>query len=630
MSSMKKNVLAVALVAGLGLAGGAAAYNYGTLIPGNAGYNDVAESSASADLIAAEPVAYQEINVLDSYSYTMAQDIVWDFNPPDNAINYTQGFTARLRLADGALFDTRYTPTVYNSACATPGTPDTAYAGQDIFLDPTLTCTWDVAFDNYYEGGKVISIRITPKQGITNPQNPSSGLLLRYHNAHLWSLDEFYAGPINNIVHGEFWFINPSNDAPFSGSVQTKDILRKVSGVEACANSSGAETNKYIDVADSWLERQKPKTRFSFDGRLGSANDADGGTWDSPSDYNSQVIDLGNVTIDANPQGSTFEFDAGDEFHTVLTGDSGGWLAFENGPGVYNDDVYLVDGTCSSGSLVAQGQISGNTVFFDYDADDAGLVGEDGVSLTVCGFVDTDTLINDQPIHVTTTFSRYPHADQVFDGAACNLLPLRYNGSTMEVFTINAASNAATQRSLLRLTNRSQTAGWVRLQGIDDGGHEAAQQVSFYLEAGASLWVNSTQLENGGGPASQTGAWGAPSTGDKWRAVVTAEFPGLVASSFIRSVQNNVLSNITDSDTRGEQYMRDGIEGTLASLPGTRPSDVAQESTPDFRGNNQENGNPGGPNGTNGTGTGGTTNECGNPGMDNPPNVPGCYGNSVP
>ena len=30
MSSMKKNILAVALVAGLGMAGAAAAYNYGT------------------------------------------------------------------------------------------------------------------------------------------------------------------------------------------------------------------------------------------------------------------------------------------------------------------------------------------------------------------------------------------------------------------------------------------------------------------------------------------------------------------------------------------------------------------------------------------------------------------------
>ena len=36
MSSMKKNVLAVALVAGLGLAGGAAAYNYGTAAFGTA------------------------------------------------------------------------------------------------------------------------------------------------------------------------------------------------------------------------------------------------------------------------------------------------------------------------------------------------------------------------------------------------------------------------------------------------------------------------------------------------------------------------------------------------------------------------------------------------------------------
>ena len=36
MSSMKKNILAVALVAGLGLAGAAAAYNYGTSLADDA------------------------------------------------------------------------------------------------------------------------------------------------------------------------------------------------------------------------------------------------------------------------------------------------------------------------------------------------------------------------------------------------------------------------------------------------------------------------------------------------------------------------------------------------------------------------------------------------------------------
>ena len=40
----------------------------------------------------------------------------------------------------------------------------------------------------------------------------------------------------------------------------------------------------------------------------------------------------------------------------------------------------------------------------------------------------------------------------------------------------------------------------------------------------------------------------------KWRAVVTAEFPGLVATSLVNSACRASWSNITDSDTRGEQF----------------------------------------------------------------------------
>ena len=81
MSSMKKNVLAVALVAGLGLAGAAAAYNYGT---------DPARSTP-------ENVAYQMLFAA-SYNYTMTEAIVFDIDPGDNAVNFTQGFTVRVKL----------------------------------------------------------------------------------------------------------------------------------------------------------------------------------------------------------------------------------------------------------------------------------------------------------------------------------------------------------------------------------------------------------------------------------------------------------------------------------------------------------------------------------------------------
>ena len=651
MSSMKKNALAAALVAGLGMAGAAAAYNYGTLKdPANCGYTDCtqpggspsSEATASADLLTAEPVAYQNITISSGYDYTMREQLVWDINPADNAVNFTNGFTARLTINDGALFDTSYTPTVFNvdpanctlqdhdANVATPnillpapgfGRNDAATPA-DIYLDPSMTCTWDVNFDNYYTGGQTISIRVTPKQGVTNPQNPSGGMMLRYDNAHLTSLNEFVNGPMNGIVDGDFWLINPTNDAPFTGSLQNKPILQKVSGVEACANSEGAETDKYIDVADNWLEEQLPKTRFSFDGKLGSAVDADGGSTPfDAEDYDSQVIDLGNVTLDAANVGGGFTFDLADDFNTVLTGDTGGWLAFENGPGAYNDDIWLVNGTCSSGTtnVALRGQISGNTVFFDYTGATLEAVFGPGVvdnetanvSLTVCGFVNTDVLINDQNISVTTTFTREDivGGPQVFGPAGCDLLPLRYNGSTMEIFTINPGSNT-TQRSFIRLTNRSTTNGYVSLEGIDNAGNRGASQVRVWVPAGASVQMDAADLENGTNGA--VGAWG---TGNgKWRAVVTAEFPGLVATSLVNATGNNTLQNITDSDTRGEQYIRDYEEGNFANDPGERPSDFVQESTPDFHGNGSETGEPGGPNGGDGP-SGGQTTPDGNPGI---------------
>ena len=650
MSSMKKNTLAAALVAGLGLAGVAAAYEYGTLKdPANCAYTDCtapfSEQTPSADLLAPEPVAFQNITVSSGYDYIMREQLVWDINPIDNAVNFTQGFTARMTIEDGALFDTSYTPTVYNSNCNADGiagtaddlVPTTAYAGENIRLDPSLTCTWDVNFDNYYNGGQTISIRITPKQGVTNPQNPSNGVTLRYDSARLTSLDEFVNAPIGSVVNGTFWFVNPTNDAIFADSRKQRPILTKVSGVTACADEGASgELNKFIDVADNWLENQKPKTRFSFDGRLGSAIDASGGTSIlDAQDYNSQDIDLGAVTLGTNDSVGGFTFQAGDTFRTVLTGDGGGWAAFDNDPAgsdtLFNDDLWLVNGNCADGTPIARGEVIGTTVQFAYTgATLAGIYGAGATAegftanMTVCGFVNTDTVINDQNISVATTFTRADivGGPQTFAGETCTLMPLRYNGSTMEIFTINPADNDR-QRSFIRLTNRSATPGWVRLEGIDDNGVAApGGQVSVFLGANQSVQLTAAELENGGGPGQQAGAWG--NGAGKWRAVVTAEFPGLVASSYVRNTIGDILSNITDADTRGEQYGNDYAEGTFASTPGERPSDFSQETTPDFRGNNSASSIPGGPNGSDGP-AGGTTAECGNPGINGTalPNCPG-------
>lgn len=640
MSSIKKNVLAVALVAGLGLAGAATAYNYGTLKTGN-GWTAPADSDegttpSGVDLVTAEPVAYQVLNSSNNYAYTMTEDLVFDIQLPDNAVQVSTGYTVRVKLnrnacvdnpnvqypnganicqdtTDGALF-----LGVAPAAESSPGAND-----GDLVLSPQLAAAgWRAEFDGYYDGGRTASIRIIPAAG-TNA-NPGPGTMLRWKNAQLTSLNEFAAGAANggtDKVDAEFWMVNATNDSRFAGSTKHRRILRRVSGVVACADSTGADVDKYIDVADNWNEDQLPKTRFSADGKLGTAADSALAGFAAGRADASQTIDLGDVTITKNGAGG-FAFLGTDTFVTTITGSAGdNWAAFDH-VGIW-DDVYLVNGSCASGTVVTLtnggtgGTVSGNSVSFTYTAAAAGLptaAGESVTRLTVCAFQDTNIVIDDHPNHVTTTFSRvgaFPtplfgddHAVQ-----ACDLLPLRYNGSTMEIFTINPGSNT-TQKSFIRLTNRSATDGYVSLEGYDNNGDKGASQVRVWVPAGASVQLDAKDLEDGTNGA--VGAWGTGA--GKWRAVVTAEFPGLVATSLVNSALPRVLTNVTDSDTRGEQYARDYEEGTWASTIGERPSDFVQEVTPDFHGNGDSTGEPGGPNGSDGP-SGGQSAPDGNPGL---------------
>lgn len=634
MSSMKKNVLAVALVAGLGLAGAAAAYTYGTLSQTAPNVDPQSSPANAADLATPENVAYQLL-LGPNYNYTMTEDLVFDINPPDNAVQVSTGFTVRVKLNRNNCVASGLPYPQPDTTCA--DTADGAlFAGiaptaPEMILEPSLAgAGWTVAFDAFYDGNRTASFRIIPPAG--NTLNPSAGILLRWRNARLTSLNEFAlgaAGGGTDKVDAEFWMVNATNDSRYQGSTTSRTILKRVSGVTACADRTRSEVDKYIDVADDYTEDQLPKTLFSFDGKLGSANDNNlGGSVTAPSDYNSQVINLGDVTIN-NTGAGNFVFLGSDTFTTTITGNGGDdWNAFDDA-GI-NDRVYLMYGgtDCTNGTLVTLtnagtgGTVSGNQVSFTYTAAAANLNMATGAftnRLRVCAFQNTNRVIDDHPNHVNTTFFRAgaiatPAFNDDHANMVCDVLPLRYNGSTMEIFTINPGSNT-TQRSFIRLTNRSATDGYVSLEGIDNNGMHGASQVRVWVPAGASVQLNSTDLENGTGGA--IGAWGAPSAG-KWRAVVTAEFPGLVASSLVNSSLPNVLTNVTDSDTRGEQYLRDYEEGNFSVQAGQRPSDFNQEWTPDFHGNGGSTGEPGGPNGgqaPDGGPSGGQTTPDGNPGL---------------
>jgi hypothetical protein len=637
---MKKNILAVALVAGLGLAGAAAAYNYGTAAFGPSATTGDTSSTSPAGILTPENVAYQML-FGPNYNYTMAEDLVFDIQVPDNAVQLTTGFTVRVKLNRNACVPVAMPPgapvPAVDAVCAdtldgalfnTANTPVMGTGPGQLELNATLVAAgWQAQFDAYYDGGRTASIRIIPAPG--NNANPGPGEMLRWHGAQLTSLNEFAIGTTTK-VDAEFWMVNASNDTRFTGSTQSRTILNRVSGVTACANSTGADVDKYIDVADSWTEEQLPKTRFSEDGKLGTAEDVALSPFTSGRAEASQVIDLGDVTI-TNANAGNFAFLGTDRFTTVITGGNGDdWAAFDNVGSLF-DDVYLVNGTCSSGTVITLatggtgGTVSGNSVSFVYFASAIPLPttpGASTTSLSVCAFQDTNIVIDDHPNHVSTTFLRTNAIDTPTFGdvhlgtntATCDLLPLRYNGSTMEIFTINPGSNT-TQRSFVRLTNRGATSGYVSLEGIDNAGNRGASQVRVWVAAGASVQLDALDLENGTNGA--VGAWGTGA--GKWRAVVTAEFPGLVATSLVNATGNNTLQNITDSDTRGEQYDRDYSEGNFANDPGERPSDFVQESSPDFQGNGSSSDEPGGPNASDGPSGGQTTPE-GNPGLA--PTVP--------
>jgi hypothetical protein len=657
---MKKNILAVALVAGLGLAGAAAAYNYGT----NMADDSPAAMNSDAALQDAENVSY-EMLVANQYNWIMQEGLVFDIETADNGAAITEGFTVRVALNQRCTPHNAPTnptsPPTNIGVCAATGDGamfDSSYTIQpgDLVLDPALVGQWQVTFDGYTSGDTVATFRIEPL--VTNPTGPgtvNTTITFTWNNAHLTSLNEFAATAAAGgaaKVDAEFWMVNVSNDARFVNSTRSRTILESRNGVVACATPAPSEVDKYIDVADNWNEDQIPKTRFSWDGKLGSATDASTvNAFQLPpgDDYDAQVIDLGDVTLGTGAVTGTGTFEywgtgnafngVTDVFQTVIQAGGGNdWNAFDNlGP---DDDVYLVNGTCASGVIIDQGIVSGSTVTFNYSAQEiedaaAGFIDAGGASrnLTVCGYVDTDTIIDDHNNAVSTTFYRvgmfpangnapgdtataWPTSgytgtvgSRVLADASCMLLPLRYNGSTMEIFTINPGSNTE-QRSFVRLTNRGATGGYVSLEGIDNNGDRGASQVRVWVDAGASVQLDAADLENGTNGA--VGAWGTGA--GKWRAVVTAEFPGLVATSLVNTSGTRTLSNITDSDTRGEQYDRDFNEGTFASEVGERPSDFVQEVTPDFHGNGDYTGEPGGPDANDGP-AGGQTTPDGNPGL---------------
>ncbi|MDP2186768.1 MAG: hypothetical protein Q8J93_15080 [Xanthomonadales bacterium] len=170
--------------------------------------------------------------------------------------------------------------------------------------------------------------------------------------------------------------------------------------------------------------------------------------------------------------------------------------------------------------------------------------GPGGGTAQLCATVNGTGVIDAQSFAVSNGLNGVAENDP------CTVASLQFNGSVVKVFTFNPAGNT-TQESFARVTNWGTIGGKVTVQGWDDSNTPAASNISFTLPAGQSFQFNSTDLEDGNAGKGITGAFG--NGAGKWRLVVTGEFDGMHVTSLNRNNTVGTLTNLTDSDNRGEQ-----------------------------------------------------------------------------
>lgn len=452
----------------------------------------------------------------DSVSMTEAVEIRID--PEDFIIGRTTGFQVRFNLRGGpsgseAVFD------------AVP----VLVAGAD------LPAGWNVSLG---AGGQVgdnfLVVNFNPP-GATPTTGLVDGEIARITGIALGDVEELLVE--GSVVSGQTFFADPISSIMLSR--ENVDLLESGNPVVLACDAGAGDTAKRIDVADtSGSGGFASKTAFSADGSLGGAETMA---------TEAGRFDFGNLAARVDPTFASFGYASTDAFTATVRADAGSTFdAFTS--------MFLSADDCTTSVL--DGVVDGGTATFDYTLADLGASGTAaGYTLALCGLVDNATVIDDAaPVTVTTTFRRPSTA--LARTATCDVLPLQYNGSVVEVFHVNPAGNPTAQ-SFLRIVNRSDTDGWVQLDGIDDAGDGAAldggNRVRFFLRASRSVQFNSEDLENGNATKGLVGAWG-DGTG-KWRAVITAEFPGARVQALNRNTVDDTVTNLTDSDSRGSQAL---------------------------------------------------------------------------
>lgn len=491
----KKNALAAALVVGLGLSASAGAYTLET----------------DGDI---DPVLVATADIIDNTTdIGINEPFEIDLTSEDFILGRTTGFTIRYSLNQGATFGDALDNADLAVGAAAPGWTATVAAGGgtgDSFVvinfQPSATPLTT---------GRLLTIAAADL--VVDP-TPGVGQILD-------DVDPLQA--VGQQIVATVNFIDPVTATSIL-PVKSLPILRSGNPVEFECDATQGDVAKRIDVGTS--NGQQPKTYFSATGTIGLAD--------------SGYINLGALGVSVADGFTSFGFDGADEFTTTVTGD---FSAFDG----TNRDVFLsVNDDCSTDDVIGTINSASGTVTFNYEGSDVG-VSPAGFQAYVCAEVPAGNtvVIDASQVSATTTFTR---GDVTSTSPTCNLLPLRYNGSVVEVYHLNPAANSQAQ-SFLRVINPSDSTGNVTIVGTDDAGIDGDSPITFTLAARQSMQINSDDLENGNAAKGLTGGFG-DGTG-KWRAVVTGEFQSMKVQSLNRNNTDGTVTNLTDADNQGEQVL---------------------------------------------------------------------------
>jgi hypothetical protein len=410
MSSFKKNSLAAALVLGMGLAGSAAAYTYWT--------------SGNVD---PEKVANFAFTGSTTQTYTMTQDVEFRVDPADLIIGRTTGFTVRFGI-DNA-----------NIATAL-STADNAYAGDQ------LPAGWIVKV--VFQNANTVVFNVIPPDGGTVGISP--GEIIQVAGLTLNSVEELAVagGRITALA----FFADSVSTTELPGSRKNFVLLESGNPLNRACLPENGDTTKKIDVADtSGSGGGLSKTRFSPTGEIGGG--ATAGT-------EGDEFDFGDYRVGVDPA-FTFGYLSTDTFVSTMTGPNAFSPAFTS--------IYLSTDDCATSAVngVIGTGANANRVTFSYNLAQVNGTAT-GYTVSVCGTVNgTSVILDNNPITISTVATRGTNNLSL---AACELLPLSYNGSIVKVYNVNPAGVSSAE-SFVRVINPSNTAGKVTIVGWDDNGN---------------------------------------------------------------------------------------------------------------------------------------------------------------